>query len=504
MSENFNKLKKFFTRYTAIKCAVFGVSLGLFVVGVVLLALKLSAINISPAYYVLMGVGTAGIAGTALFFVFRPADKKLARRLDIEYGLNEKVQTMLAYSESDSDLAVIQRETTDSKLGFIKVKLRITEILKQIVAPVLACAMIVTAVVIPAKQVPAQGEEPPFVGTPDQFASLRQLIKDVNDSYMESGLKASVAAVLEGLLESVDKEDCTMTNSQMVTAVLSTVSVIDGLIAQEDSYIVLGSELKKSENLQVLGNAILTGVVSYRDGTRLRKLERVNEKYDKVEESINSKLTESFETINALFAEVDGPDMQKAILSFCEIFDGLLVNTGYAESSDALYNALATLSAGIKKNITGFNASALRNQIAEACNKFTETGTVVLGIQSYNCMMDEFIRECLSLIFRISLSDFPSNENVIYVDKESGDTTEPDDGKNNNGSGPGDEEILYGGKEIIYYPADNEYVLYGDVLQEYRKAVMDHLDSDNVPEEYIQFILNYFDILYQGLEKEKN
>lgn len=509
MTENFNKLKKFFTRYTAIKCAVFGVSLGLFVAGVVLLALKLSGISISPAYYVLMGVGTACVSATALFFIFRPKDKKLAKRLDVEYGLNEKVQTMLAYENSENEIAVIQRETTNNRLGAIKAKLRISEILKQVIAPVLACAMIVTATAVPARPGQAVTVDPPYVVKEDQFASLKQLISDVKNSYMESGLKSSVASVLEGLLESIDrKEGDEMTNSQMTAAVLSSVAVIDGLIAQADSYIVLGSELKKSENLKDLGNGILKSVVSYKDGSRLRKLDRVNEKSENAEETIKASLTQKVATVSELFAELDGEDLKKAINSFSEIFEGLLANTGYAEKNDGLYNALSKFCASIKeigpRVGNGYELSAIRNQISDACTTFVEEGTTVLSAQLYNCMMDEFIRECLSSIFGISLSDFPSNANVIYVDNDplGGD---PSGGNpNGNTGGDGDKETLYGSNDIIYSPAKDDYVEYGKVLPEYQKAVTDHLDSNNVPEEYRQFIENYFKILFGGIKEEKN
>ncbi|MDE6442448.1 MAG: hypothetical protein K2L12_06860 [Clostridia bacterium] len=509
MSDNFNKIKKFFTRYTAIKCAVFGVSLGLFAAGVVLLALKLSGIYISPAYYVLIGVGTACAAATALFFIFRPKDKKLAKRLDIEYGLNEKVQTMLAYEGSENELAVIQRETTNSRLGAIKTKLRVSEILKQVIAPVLACAMIVTAAAVPARPGQAATVDPPYVVKEDQFASLKQLISDVKNSYMESGLKSSVAAVLEGLLESVDREEGNeMTNSQMTAAVLSSVAVIDGLIAQADSYIVLGTELKKSENLKDLGNGILKSVVSYKDGSRLRKLDRVNEKSERAEETIKASLTQKVATVSELFAELDGEDLKKAISSFCEIFEGLLANTDYSEKDDGLYNALSKFCTSIKeigqRVGNGYELSAIQNQISDACTTFVEEGKTLLSAQLYNCMIDEFIRECLSSIFGISLADFPSNANVIYVDKDSPDDNQPSDGKNPNGSGIGNEETLYGSNDIIYSPTKDDYVQYGDVLSEYGKAVRDHLDSNNVPEEYRQFIENYFTILYGDKEKEKN
>ena len=117
-------------------------------------------------------------------------------------------------------------------------------------------------------------------------------------------------------------------------------------------------------------------------------------------------------------------------------------------------------------------------------------------------MMDEFIRECLSSIFGISLSQFPANSDVVYSGSNSdnpGGPSDPDDDNNNSG-GAGDGDELYGSNS----PSKDDYVQYGPELSDYHKIVLDHLDRNNVPDEYRQFITNYFDILYGGIKEKKN
>ena len=512
MSENFGKLKKFFKRYTAIKCAVCGISVGLFSAGALLLILKLCSAEIFALYYALVGIGVSAAVGVPMYFILRPTDRKIAKRLDAEYGLNEKVQTMIAFGGSDGEVAVIQRETTDAKLGAVRPRLRFTEILKQAVAPVLACAMLVAGIAVPSVDSGAGTVDPPYEVTEDQFAGLRQLVKDVKESHMEDNLKASVASVLEGLLETIDRdEDDMMTDSEMVVTVCTAVSVIDGLIASADSYIVIGGELKKSQSLEKIALAVLEGVTSYKaDNTRIKTLVRVNEKSERADADIKTMLTESTEEFNKQFDELHDDGLKSALVSLCSIFGELLGSTGYAEKNDGLYKVFEVFLADLKAvadNVgNGYHTSALLKQIANAGSKLTNDGTTVLGVQAYNCMMDEFIRECLSSIFGISLSQFPANSDVVYSGSNSdnpGGPSDPDDDNNNSG-GAGDGDELYGSNDIIYSPSKDDYVQYGPELSDYHKIVLDHLDRNNVPDEYRQFITNYFDILYGGIKEKKN
>ena len=116
MNEIFKKLKrkKFLT--AACIAAGTGVAAGLIAAGSVLLALKLSEININAGWYVLIGLGVAAIAGGVAFWVLLPTDKKVAKEIDREHALNEKVQTMVAFAGDDGDMVELQRQDAEEKL----------------------------------------------------------------------------------------------------------------------------------------------------------------------------------------------------------------------------------------------------------------------------------------------------------------------------------------------------------------------------------------------------
>ena len=72
MDKNFERIKK--SRLTAaiIKSAVCGLAAGTFAAGAVLLGLKLGQVEIHFAYYILIGVAAAALAGAGAFFLLRP------------------------------------------------------------------------------------------------------------------------------------------------------------------------------------------------------------------------------------------------------------------------------------------------------------------------------------------------------------------------------------------------------------------------------------------------
>ncbi len=72
-----------------------------------------------PALYILLGVffGVTGIAAVLLYFLrFRPGTADIARRLDRDLGLEERVVTMLELRASPSYIAMLQREDARAHL----------------------------------------------------------------------------------------------------------------------------------------------------------------------------------------------------------------------------------------------------------------------------------------------------------------------------------------------------------------------------------------------------
>ena len=155
MTENFSVVKKKFKIIAAIVGGIVGICLGLLVVGALLLALRLSGIELHWAIYLAIGLVTAALTGVGAFFVALPSDRKIAKKLDRDFALGEKVQTMVEYSaaENPSKMVLLQREQADEALGSVaKKRINVKGLFKFAFIPVLAAAMFVGGIMTPLKK----------------------------------------------------------------------------------------------------------------------------------------------------------------------------------------------------------------------------------------------------------------------------------------------------------------------------------------------------------------
>lgn len=505
MSENFEKLKRRFLINAIIVSAVCGVSAGVFSACAVLLVLKLCGISINAGYYVLMGIGCAAACGGALFLILRPDNKKVAKKLDEEYCLNERVQTMVECADREGEIITLQREDASERLSKLPPKSRLNELLKLAVIPVLAVAMMFTGIFVPG--VPAEGDVPdvPIDVTYRQKVALAQLIENVKDSNLEQSLSAAVVVVLEEFSESLDDIEF---ESVMKSTVISTVTVIDSLFASANSYVEINTALRKQDKTKDVGSSILKSVTSYK-GANITTLEKVNSLSYDGDAVITSYLTAGVKEIREALNETGGlrfGDMATAINEFLAPFDAALDEAGYTEA-DALHAALSTLSSSLADcsvNATGaWSPAAIWGEVDKAFDVFVKNGTVALSAQMYNCMMDEFVRGRLAAIFGIDLSELPSLDTVI-PDDGTNDPFKPEepDKPNTGGVGPGNS--LYGSNDIVYDPVNEEHTAYGNVFQAYFNEMEERINRGDIADELIKIINEYFKNLNTAKDKENN
>ena len=153
MAENFKVVKNKY-KLMAIICAVaLGVFCGVIVACSLLLAFKLSEIELLWVYYLLIGIGAAACCAVPFYFLLRPSDKKLAQKLDKQYSLNQKVQTMVEFAHEEGAIITLQREQTNDALAVAaKSRPNLTGVLKFVFIPVIAVAIACVSILIPAKK----------------------------------------------------------------------------------------------------------------------------------------------------------------------------------------------------------------------------------------------------------------------------------------------------------------------------------------------------------------
>jgi hypothetical protein len=165
--------------------------------------------------------------------------------------------------------------------------------------------------------------------------------------------------------------------------------------------------------------------------------------------------------------------------------------------NDELYSGMLGLASFMTDmDGKGYSATNLIEQLSVQCDDFVYDMTSEMCVQSYRRMMAEYIRNRLSTIFNVTLSD-PFDES----DSESEDDgTTSDDESSSNGGGYAQGGIGSPSDDLIFYYGDSEiemgYVKYSEVLNLYNSIKEEYLSSGTFSEELIVFINNYFSKLY--------
>lgn len=209
MDKNFKKFKKRIWFDILIQSICFGLAAGLLAVNAVLLPCKLFGVNLLWIFYVLIALGGCAIGGGITFLVLRTDDRKIAKRLDAELNLGERVQTAFVYSGQKSAMLDLQRVNMSAELGKLPVK---ALPFKNIAATVLSAAMAVTGVgvapilsyyvppVFASSEPEVPPEERPRPVTDWEWAALDDLINYVKASKKaDAVVKTGVVLELEGL-----------------------------------------------------------------------------------------------------------------------------------------------------------------------------------------------------------------------------------------------------------------------------------------------------------------
>ena len=508
LSEKFNKIKQKHVVGSIVKSVVCAVSLGLTVTGVLLLALKMSAITFAAGYYALVGVGTA-LVGFAIFFllVFYPTDKQIAKRTDEDYGLDERVQTALAYSEVSGVLVELQREDAEQKIKSLpKRKFSFARIWQLCLVFVLSLAIGVAGIIVPAKE--ATGGEPvdddnrPREVTELERVGVRELIANVEASSLAQGLKESVGAALTKLLADLDTVN---TEGTLKRAVDAAVGATNAALSATLSYVLVADALTQAEQVY-LGQAAANGGGIYRyymltEYDELRSFDSA--KYD----AANIKVAKAMTALRNDFALPKSEGLAAILGKTAAGITTALTEAGLSQD-DALYVLFESFAQDlwqIKTKAEGaMDDAEIQNEISELNTKFIVNLTGNVSTQAYNAAVNVFVANRLKIIFGYSPLELPIDD----PDKSGSgtDTPNPDDKDPSNPDvqppgGGGSGETEYGSDDMVWVPGRG-YMRYGDVIDEYYALINQYLHSDDLTDEQKNMIRAYYDILF-GSNKNK-
>lgn len=490
MTENFKKLKNKYLKLALVKSAIVGVFSALFVVGVVLLGIKLSALRIAPYYYAIIGIGTCAIAFGVTFLLTRHSDKSLSKKLDSEYGLNEKVQTMVEYANQESDIINIQRADTEEKLANLpKKKISFAKIWQYVVVAVLGLSFFLPGIIIPSKYVA------PVV--PDDYKlnewdakSLEQLISDVQGSDLEDEVKLPTITALEKLYNDLQT---IKTNTDMRTAVRKCAESVDDAVISANSYRDIALAINPYEELDNLKLALVSAGECYKTDAKINSMSIVKERANSSEDNIRKVLmvfTNAFsEKVNN---SLEAIDIKNYVEPFNDALTESMVDLIETLSENGLFKALSDFSVPLGTVIEEYAwRDDLKSLVSNACTELVSSASKDLVRQVYNRIMDDFIFTRLNEIFGVSVYQ----DELDLPGVSDGDSNTGDDPSH--GGGSGDEEVIYGGDGVVYDPNSAEHVQYGKVWNDYVAKLYERLNDEQsgLSEEMKSYIMEYIKIL---------
>ncbi len=501
MSRNFIRFKSKARRACLIKSILAGLSLGMPVGAAALLLSKYRVWALQDLIALPIGIAVFALIFAFTFLICRVSDKKIARALDGRFGLNERVQTMLAYGKEDSAILRLQREDTEKALENIPLKkFRLGFIWVYALTAIIGAALLAAAIVItPVEEAPPVMPEVPFQITEMQLSALEELVERVGASEMEEPYRAGVVQSLAVLVEELREAD---TENDRDEALQKAFDEINTSVDQSSTAVELINALgaSSSNNVKAFANALK--FYEWRRGSEW------DEFYVKI-----SGFRNGFRHVD----EESGASEEAVMLTFVKTLISttgteisLALKRSGVDSSDALYQAILQYvkvdrEDGAKGLSVIFDSSEglgyyeIQNELDEMFGALDAEIFEVLTQHKTNTDTGENAIRTLAALFEVALPNFKRPDPIRLSD---GDNTGGLNDENGGGAGGIGVGAVYGSDDLVLDYNTDKYVEYGTLLEQYYQLMFGIVKDGDYSEEEKAQMEKYFEILYGGFEEE--
>lgn len=505
MGENFIKFKKKALAICWIKTAVIGLAVGMLFFGVFLLLSKFEVLAMQPILSLPIGIGAMLLSGGVAFLLLYRTDRALARKLDEQFALDERTQTMLAYGDKQGTLYDLQRKDADASLAAVPLEnFKFTNLWVYIVSACIGVSSLTAGLVLaPEEEIVIPPPPEAFAITDIQVAAMEELIVYVENSAMQSPYKENVTTSLRDLLEGLKQA--------------TTVDVKDALLetAVED----INDETDDSSAAVELMNALWST-----EAEGIKRLAETLNYYDwtKGEEWTNftDELTEFRTSFMHADSVTENPDVAlmatdtAALLLRTESGVTLSLTRAGVPNTDGLYVQLTRFASANESYDNGthlYGCSTLSAQTEtigyEQAQKELDATFSVLGADIFhaleqhaaNTSTGEYAMTRLAELFDCSLPKFERPN--FYLTSTGEDL--PDGEEGGGGMGGIGSGAVYGSDDLVLDPLTNTYVEYGTILDKYYGMMFSKVEGGSYTEQEKEAMEKYFDILYGGFDEEE-
>lgn len=464
MSLQFLKIKRKITLEAILKSCFISISLGVLVSSILLIIYKTTGLKYNLIYIILIGIGVFVVASILLFLIFKPNNVKVAKRIDKQLQLKEKIHTMIEYEGKAGPLVDVQRQDAIEKLSAIslkKFKMKIS--LYFLIFPLVALSLCTTSIVIKAKAPEEPPAEEPITGDPYAILQIRIIIRNVNaNTVLMQSAKDSFVEILEKLISDVNVEN--ITRNQEVSFANQAINSISLSSINVNSIDEVINALKNSNN------------------------EDIHDLGISISEYSSESMNKSLDTIRAYLVHASLNERKKRLQEYNVDGFELIANERLDQNDEMnlffvnLYNTLQQ----------AIESSTYNDDITLAIENAKEDLESVVIKQKETLVVANYIEEALIEIFQL-----PNNtETPVNPAPPSGglgdETTEE-----GNGGGGGSGDIIFAGDDLFYDP-DGGLLPYYEVISKYMTYI-DGLIADGVIDEELRgYYVEYFNSLYNA------
>lgn len=464
MSLQFLKIKRKIRFETILKCSAVSLSLGILVSSILIIIYKSLGLEYNLLYFILIGLGVFIVFDIVLFLIFNPSDVKVAKRIDKQLNLKEKIHTMVEYEGKNGPLVGLQRKDAEDKLASIsikKFKMKFSYYL--LILPLMALAVCATSIIIKAKEPQQPPIEEPISGDPYAILQIRIIIREVEaNNVLMPAAKEAFVSHLEELIDNVNVEN--ITRNQEVSFVNQTITEVSNSSSRVNSIdeIILALKNSNNEDMHALGIAI--------------------SEYSA--ETMNSSL----DTIRAYLVHASPSERRRRLEEYnVEGFD--LIANERLEATDEMNVFFVNL----QKNLTtAIESQTYNDDILQVIETAKSDLEAVVIKQKETLVVANYIEQSLIEIFQLPNND----ETPVNPAPPIGGVGDETTGEGNGGGG-GSGDIIFAGDDLFYDP-DGGLLPYYEVISKYMTYI-DGLIADGVIDEELRgYYVEYFNSLYNA------
>lgn len=521
MIKSLNKFKNRLLGLRILKASLAGVSLGAMVSGVLLILHKLEIISVFPMLLLPIGASVALIVFLIVFFALWTSKRKLADRLDRNFGLNERVQTTLAFRNEIGEMYELQREDTEKALANIKKsRLKARHLWVYFLLLILGVGVLTSGVLLKEKEpyIPPV-EVIPFEISEMQIAGIEELIKYVDSSQMEEPYKSDMLSALSTLLTELK---AATTEPEMQASLAKALTEITEITYDSSSMTEILNELWNTGDTDIMMLAKVLNTSHWKEpdwGDFAEKYDafRTSLISDGFEEDDLEDDLESAETSEDESDEAAEPSaaLRWKLESLSRKTANALTLSGIAET-DPLYTSVYKLINGtdasdglasIPTSLENAEKEELIAAIDIALSAMTNELYGTVSAQKINTNVGEYTLTRLGMLFSVPIPeferpDFVKNGEDIDKGNQDGDDKEDEDTPSSGGVGEG---VKFGSEDLVLDPLTGEYVEYGTLYAKYNTLMIEKLGDEKYgyTEEQKKAIEKYFALLYGGFKDEE-